>query len=423
MLRRRLVGWLGVGTLALAMATVHAEPLTLEAALREALAANPDLKAAQARLEALQARVPQAGALPDPMVAFGAANLPIDGFDLTQTPMTQLQIGVSQRLPYPGKLNLREQIAAQRAEAGGHALEDVRLRLRAEVIRAWWAVFSIDRALEALQRSEDLVDRLIEVAQTRYQVGRGTQGDVLLAQLEKERLADRRLALRARRSSAGAELIRLLSRDPGPVPTLPSEAPPLPPPFEGAQVMTLIETARAHNPDLQRLAAELRAAERAVALARRERLPDFTASASYGWRDDRTDLYSLRLGVSVPLYADRKQDRAVDEAHARYREIRARWQALRDRIEARIRAYLADYRSAREQTDLYRESILPQAQQTVEAMLSSYQVGKAEFINVVRAEVTLDEYDARYWQTYGEAWRALAALEAELGKELNHEHP
>ncbi len=418
LLRRRV---LALVVLLVAGAAQAGGPLDLHQAVNRALAANPALQALEAQARAAGERVPQAGALPDPMVNFGAANLPIDGFDLTQSPMTQLQVGVSQRLPFPGKLALRERIAHHRAEAVARQVDAQRLELRAQVIRAWWAVFATDRALEAIRRSEDLVARLIEVARTRYQVGKGTQGDVLLAQLERERLADRRLALVARRGAQASELLRLMAEE-GETVALPDAAPPLPDP-QTLTLPALMRTAQVHNPQLAAARARVRAAEARVDLAKKDYRPDFTASAAYGWRDDRTDLYSLRLGVSLPIYTARKQDPQLAEARARLAEERARLADLEDRIRARLQAALADYRSAHAQVTLYRDRILPQAQQTVESTLSSYQVGKAGFTNVIRAEVTLDEYDSRRWQAYGDAWQTLAAIEAQIGKELNHERP
>jgi len=396
-------------------------PLDLEQAVSRALAANPALQALDAQARAAGERVPQAGALPDPMMSLGAANLPIDGFDLTQTPMTQLQVGVSQRLPFPGKLALRERVARHRAEAALRQVEARRLELRAQVVRAWWSVFATDRALEAVRRSEDLVSRLIEVARTRYRVGQGTQGDVLLAQLERERLADQRLVLVARRGAQAAELLRLMAEE-GETVALPDRAPPLPDPAS-LRLERLMDMALAHNPQLAAARARVQAAEARVDLAKKDYRPDFTASAAYGWRDDRTDLYTLRLGVSLPIYTGRKQDPQLAEYRARLAEEKARQADLEDRIRARLQTALADYRSAHAQVALYHERILPQAQQTVESTLSSYQVGKAGFTNVIRAEVMLDEYDSRRWQVYGEAWQTLALIEAQIGRELNHEHP
>ncbi|NOX42303.1 MAG: hypothetical protein GXP19_00995, partial [Gammaproteobacteria bacterium] len=85
--------------------------LELQDAIDVVITQNPGLAAIQARADALAAVPSQKSSLPDPMLMFNAMNLPVDSFDLQQEAMTQLQVGVSQMLPYPGKLALREAAA------------------------------------------------------------------------------------------------------------------------------------------------------------------------------------------------------------------------------------------------------------------------------------------------------------------------
>lgn len=90
-----------------------AELLSLEQAVAMALASNPSLAAIEARAQALATVPDQSGALPDPSLSLNLVNLPLDSFSFTQEAMTQFQIGISQVLPYPGKLALRSQMATQ----------------------------------------------------------------------------------------------------------------------------------------------------------------------------------------------------------------------------------------------------------------------------------------------------------------------
>ena len=89
----------------------RAETLALQDAIAMALQNNPGLAAMQARAGAMAAIPSQAGALPDPMLSLNAMNFPTDTFDRDQEPMTQLQIGIEQALPFPGKLDLKERAA------------------------------------------------------------------------------------------------------------------------------------------------------------------------------------------------------------------------------------------------------------------------------------------------------------------------
>ena len=86
-------------------------PLSVEDAVDLALMHNPRLAAMDAQATALGHLPPQAGALPDPIVSLNALNLPVDTFSLDQEPMTQMQLAVSQSLPFPGKRKLRRSAA------------------------------------------------------------------------------------------------------------------------------------------------------------------------------------------------------------------------------------------------------------------------------------------------------------------------
>ena len=189
--------------------------LSLDQAVEVALAANPQLAAAAAHAEALQAVPSQARALPDPVLGLNAMNLPTDSFNLRQEPMTQIQLSVSQMIPYPGKRRLMADAAGFEATAGLARAEDARLELAGQVRAAWWRLFHHDRALEIIDQNTRLMRDVIQIAQARYEVGGGLQQDVLLAQLELSRLLERELRLNGMRSRAEAALGALLDRPAG----------------------------------------------------------------------------------------------------------------------------------------------------------------------------------------------------------------
>src|SRR3972149_7440472 len=82
----------------------------------EALQNNPELRAAAKEIEAANQRVRPAGALEDPMLEAGFINLPIESLRFNREDMTMKMLGLSQKLPYPGKRALRERLGG---EGGG----------------------------------------------------------------------------------------------------------------------------------------------------------------------------------------------------------------------------------------------------------------------------------------------------------------
>ncbi len=420
---RSSMGRAVVAAILLVAGAVRAEPLTLDAALARALADNPALEAIEARARALAEVPEQVGTLPDPVASVNLLNLPLDSFSFTQEPMTQLQFGLSQTLPFPGTLALRGEVAERRAAGAGFELEERRLQLARDVEAVWWNLFYLDRVLDVIARNETLLRQFVEVAETRYIVGRGLQQDILLAQLELSRLDDRRLQLLSLRDSQVASLNALLNRPAGTEVELPATVeqalPELPPAPE------LVERALENRPLLAVEREALAAAEAQVELARKSYFPEFRLGVAYGLRggsnidgSDRADLASIRFSMSLPLYAASRQERAVDQRNAERMASRHRYHDRRNAVAAEVSRALSDYRRAVEQVVLFRDTIIPQARQTVDAMMAGYQVGKVDFLNLVRSQTTLLDYESDYWRVFSRARQALARLEAAVGGEL-----
>jgi len=85
-------------------------------------------------------------------------------------------------------------------------------------------------------------------------------------------------------------------------------------------------------------------------------------------------------------------------------------------VRAAIAAATTDYQRAQEQNKLFSKGIIPQAEQTVQSMLAAYQVSEVDFLNLVRSQMTLFNYELRYWKSVSEANQALSRLEAAVGK-------
>jgi cobalt-zinc-cadmium efflux system outer membrane protein len=414
---------------ALPATAVHHEngrPLTLADAVSMAVEGNPGLAEMQARAGAMEAIPSQEGSLPDPTVSFTALNFPTDTFARDQEPMTQLQFGIEQSLPFPGKLALKERAAEFDADAAASNVDEARLRLIRNVKQAWWQIFYLDRSLETVARNQDLLRQFVQIAQTKYKVGEGLQQEVLLAQVELSRLLDRRVELQGMRRQQAARLNALLDRAAStPVALSEQVNEVLARLLPEAQLYARAETAR---PLLTQRRQEVEAARARRDYARRDRYPDFSLGAAYGIRDgqnpdgsSRPDLASLRLGMSLPLYAGRKQDKAVDQ---RTSELLQKQYALQDEwntVRAEITAALADYQRANEQVQLFKTGIIPQARQSVASMLSGYQVNKVDFLNLARAQITLYNYETQYWKSFSEANQALARLTAAVGEGVIHE--
>jgi len=400
-----------------------AAPLVLEDAVALALAGNPSLAARQSRAQALAAVPAQMATLPDPTLSLNALSYPTDTFSGTQEAMTQQQIGIGLTLPFPGKLDLREQAASSEAQAAGQDVAEQQLVLVRNVRTAWWSLFYLDRALDIVLHNQAWLRQLNVIAQSRYSTGQGMQSDVLLAQVELSRLLETEITLRAARRNTAARLNALLGRTAATPITLPQEVNEDLPPISDDS--GLVELAQENRPLLATRRKLLEAAQARTRLAEKDYYPDLKLGVAYSFRNGnnpngsaRADLASITLGISLPLFADSRQDQAVAQRQAERQQQEYELQDSVLQVTAQIEQAQADYQSAREQVSLFKTGLIPQAQQTVSAMRAAYQVNRVDFLNLVRAQITLYNYETQYWKTISSGWQALANLEAAVGAPL-----
>lgn len=399
--------------------------LKLETAIEIATENNPGIAEVQARATAMAQIPSQVGSLPDPMIHLNAMNLPTDTFDLGQENMTQLQVGITQAFPYPGKLGLKERAAEYMANAAGSRVTETRLMIVQKVKNAWWKLYFMDRALEILARNHALLRQFVDIARTKYKVGQGLQQDVLLAQVELSKLLDREILLNGKRRGLEARLNALMDRSVMNSIILPQKIDEKMPVIIAES--ELLDMAGENRPIIAAQRSKVNAARSKLKLAKKDFYPDFKLSALYGSRQDtpsgrsRADFATVMLGIRVPLYAARKQKKAVDQRNSELNQQKFALRDLESRVGEQISRFYAEFLRAREQSVLFKSGIIPQARQTVASMLSGYQVGKVDFLNLVRAQLTLYNYETQYWKALSETWQALAKLVAAVGKENIYE--
>jgi outer membrane protein TolC len=416
----------------------------LAALLLEADGANPEIAGARRTAEAAWARVPQAGALPDPMLGVGFMNVPVVNPGLGNDMMTMAQLRLAAAFPWPGKLGLREDVARLQAEAADWEVERARQKVQAEVRTTYYRIYFVDRALEVTGRNELLVGDFARLASSRYGVGTAAQPDVLRAQVEQTSLLDQLVALRQQRESSVARLNALLGRATDtPVTTtdLPESvrvaaledesggarfasaalADVLPAASPGGGIATVTELQRLaldHNAMIQAHVRRVDAQARAVALAETAQLPDFSVTAGYSRRSGFGDFFDVMVSAPLPIFSGRKQAQALVEQAAVLREHEARRAAMVNEVNAEIASLAAELGRARGELVLLNDGILPQARTGLRSATAAYQVGRVDFLALLDAQVTLYRQELDYDRLLADFATNLAALERAVGRKV-----
>ncbi len=387
----------------------------LQGLIAEALARRPELRAAEATLEAQRQLAPQVRALPDPMLEVGIQN---DGFarlELGTMETSWISIMTSQTVPWPWKLAARGKLAELAPAQAEQALARLRLSTEADVRRAWVDLALARDRLVLLGRLEELWRQSAELARSRYEVGEGAQSDVLRAQLELNRVKQRRLALQAEERQSLQALNRLRAAPLETAIATPASLRdrPLPPVPEAA---ALVADALERSPEraLTRLGSA--AADAAVAVARQSWGPDVTFRAGLMPRGTTLPpMWLVSVGSTLPVWGTVKQARAVEEAAARLRAARADLETIEQLVALRSSQRLAAMRAIGDTLALYREGLLIQSQATAASTLAQYKVGKVGFLAVLEANAGYVADEDGYLRALADAWRlAIAAREVSL---------
>ncbi len=393
--------------------------LRLQPLIEEALGRNAEIQAARLKFAAAQEKIPQAGALDDPMLSLGVVNLPTS-LDFRAEDMTMKEIALSQKLPFFGKRGLMGEMAAKEAQVVRAGIQERTNRVSRDIKLAFFELSHAHRAEEVTRSNKRILETYGQLAQSRYALGQAGQTEVVLVQFDVARMADDLLMLEQRRQSALARLAALLNRESAPA-GQPEEIPFRP---TAARLADLQAWAEEANPTLQGMRKMIEAREKASDLAGREYYPDFNLKFAYGQRDNppdanRRDMLTAMVEINLPIFFADKQDRKVAQAKAETAESLAQYQAMKHEIHYMIADMLAMAQRLERQTELYRQGLIPQASLQVGSTMSAYSVGRAEFMALLESQMSLYRAELDFHQTLTEYHKTMANLEFLVGRPLN----
>ena len=400
---------------------VFAQEQPLITSLQELIAQleknNPEIRAARFRFEAATKRPSQVSTLPEPkltVVNFGVgqpfSSLNVSGF-------AYRAIGVSQEIPFPGKLGLAAEEAQREADSERQHYRSIVLEKTSQLKMAYYEWYFVTKAIEITSKNRDLVDRFEQIARARYSVGKGIQADVLKAQVEVSGLAQQVEILEQKKLLSEARIRALLN----------SELP-LGRPAElrqtalQLQLESILQMVEGQSPRLQADQATVQSRAVAIDRANREYRPDFNFSVQWQKTGSQfPDYYMASAEIKLPVYFWRKQRLGVEEAQARLQEARETYQATRQDLVFAAKDKYFTAMTSEKLLALFQSGIIPQSSTALESALSGYEVGNVDFLTLLNNAVTLLNYEMQYYQELTKHEQALAELEPLIGMELTHD--
>jgi outer membrane protein TolC len=394
-------------------AAAAAPGATLAEVLAIAKRLSPDLAARALDTEAAQARVEIAGSLADPTLRITS-----DEIDRTSGPrQNKMLFSVEQEFPLWGKRDLRRDQASADVARSRADWRTTEAELIEKVKIAFAQYYQADQAIRTTEDLHRTVHDMARVARDRYAQGRGSQQEVYKAEVEITRLAATVVRLEANRHAAKARLNALLARPIDAPLARPVKLRALPP--EAALAPSaLMQRALAGNPSLAGGDAQIAAAAAGKQLADKNWYPDVMLKAG---AIDRTgngpNGYLAEIGLRVPLQwgLHEAQQR---EAAAQVTAAQARRQGIELQIQSDLGAFAADLAGSRKTGDLIRTQLLPQSQALLRSGTAGYALGRAELVDVLRAEHDLADLRIELLNAEFDQQRQLAAIERLIGGDL-----
>jgi cobalt-zinc-cadmium efflux system outer membrane protein len=393
--------------------------LKLAEAVQEALEKNPEIQLLRQRLDVVSARAKQAPYLEDPEIALQLAGVPLanpTSFNKSDTN----SIGIRQKLPFFGKLGLKEQIAQQEVRVAEQELRAKEREIISMVKMAYADLFMAQKASEILREQLDIMRIIIRATEARYQVGRVTQQDVFKALLEQSEIMNQLINVEAESNAAQAKLNSAMYRPPRSTVQLPAE---LAAPSAELNLSGVDELALVHRPQLKGAEEEIGRSERIYQLAERNRkFPDFMVGWDYMRMptDMKKERYGAMVNITIPFspWTIGRRNSEVEESLAEIRSAKASRDALRNMTLREVAESQAKVQAARRSIQLYSEGLLTQAELSFRAAMAAYQSGRVEFVSLLEAQRSLREARMGYYKATVGYMQNLADLERVIGKDL-----
>ena len=401
----------------------HSEAVTsLQDLLAEGERNNPQIEAARQGWEAAKQIPSQVSTLPDPQFNLQQVNVgsprPFAGY--TNSDFAYIGLGVSQDLPYPGKLRLRGEMAKKDADVTQQQYESVRRSVLAGIKSAYFQLAYLSRTLGILESDGQLLEQVEKAADARYRSGLGTQQEMLQAQLEQTKLLREITMHHLEVAKAQAQIKQLLNRPQPSSDIETSELPETPLPYGFDELLAAMKS---QNPDISGAQEMVEKQKLQIDLAHKDFYPDF--NVQYMWQ--RTDpaqfraYYMLSVGVRVPIYHNRKQRPELAEAEAELSRSRSESDARTQQVAFELRTEFDTAEKTAELLKVYRDGLLPQTRSAFQSGLAAYQNNKQDFQGLLASFLDVLHLDEEYWQNVADRETALAHLEELTGLSLHEE--
>ncbi len=388
---------------------------------------NPAVIAATEELRATLEQYPQAAYLEDILRQYNAFTKQLD---TKVGPQRQKEM-MAMQFPFPDTLALKGEIVTADVEIAEReaqiALRDARTAMR----ESYHTYLFVNDAIAVNRENQQLLQQMIEVAQAKIRAGTAKYNAVIMAQVELSKLADAIITLEEQRETVKTRINTMLSRK--------AEAPLGPPqPIEDENLVPelsrIYEIALEERQELQQERLRIDRMRTMIELDTRMTNPDASMGYSYfenrmggdgaaeAMGDEGGASFMTRRDLDASASARFGQRNAyIQEIRSRVEAMESMLRAMEDRTRAMVKQEHFGMTTARRSIALYQQSLLPQAEQSLEAAGSSYRAGETDFLTFLDTQRTLLNFRLEEQRAWREFRTSQARLEQLAGGNLPRE--
>jgi len=412
-----LTAMLVLGIIIPVMAEQAQEILSLKEIVDTAVKNNPAVIESQKRWEEKEARIPLAKAWANPQFGIMKDDIPkstLNPFDAMMTEYT-----FTQDIMNPSKLKAMGKMAGSDAAMTKANYQDKQMEAYAAAKTAYYDLLYADKALEIGKDNQQLMGQLVQIAQVNYSTGMVPLQDTLRAQTEFSKMTTDLLSMASMAAVAKAKVNTVIGRKADTPFTVKEEFSATPPDFD----LTSLQTeAQAGKPAVVGMERQVEMAKNGVELAKKQQLPDYQFSIGYKDRkqtmmDTTPDTWKMEVMVMLPIWQG-KNKAEIKSAAASLEAAQASLTNMQNMTDLDLQMALTEAQSAWRQIDLYKNTVIPQAEQTYQAGVVSYTNGKVDFMAVLDSLNALRNVRLDYYKARVNYEKAVADLEKAVGKPL-----
>jgi outer membrane protein, heavy metal efflux system len=389
---------------------------SLRELMQEAEQKNPQIAASFHAWQASRNVPKQASALPETQLSVQQFSVgsprPFAGY--SNSDFAYIGFGASQDIPYPGKRQLRANVAEHEADSMEAQTDSARRTVVGNLKIVYFHLAYIQQTLGVLQRSDELLSQLQEAAEARYRVGQGNQQDVLKAQLQHTKILQEIAHHHQEEGLFEAQIKQVLGRPQESADVIAETLTLRALPYTAAE---LLQRAREQNPDVRSKTASIRQRETQVELAHRNFRPDFNVQYNYEHNASQfRDYYMATFGIRLPNRGRQKAELA--EAQENQERARHELDAESQRVLSEVQQQYVRAKTSEERLKIYSDGLVPQSEATFQSALSAYQSNRQDFESLLSGFLDVLNLDLEYRSELVEHESALAELERLTGGDV-----